>query len=274
MSASTSTISGRAPIESVVSNRWVSSLSSRMRRAGSESATCRAISEPIEPPAPVMSTRLPASSRRTASRSVTTSRRPRRSSISRSRTSRIDTPSPTVFANPGTIRSATPAASEALAVWRTSSFVTELIARTAWCARWRFATAGRSSIPPSMRRPMNDRPWRRTSSSRTATGTRPARGLRSMSRTRAAPASPEPITTTRRPDVVSPVPRRKENSLAWNRTAPIPAMAARGPKTSIETGMRSSPAITEAATSSTIVVRPAQTSRFASWTLAWRQNMP
>ena len=65
--------------------RWVSSWSRSTTSAGSKLATWREISEPMEPPAPVISTRLPASERRTASRSVATWVRPRRSSMRGSR---------------------------------------------------------------------------------------------------------------------------------------------------------------------------------------------
>ncbi len=72
-----------------MSCRWVSSWSRSSSWAGLNSATCRAISEPIDPPAPVMRTRWPARDRRTALRSVLTVVRPRRSSMRGSRAWRI-----------------------------------------------------------------------------------------------------------------------------------------------------------------------------------------
>ena len=59
MSARTTSIGQVSHSAVWMSWRCVSSLSSRMSDAGSNSATCRAISEPIDPPAPVIITRRP-----------------------------------------------------------------------------------------------------------------------------------------------------------------------------------------------------------------------
>ena len=70
--------------------RWVSSWSSMTRTSGPKPDTCRQISDPMDPPAPVTRTRRPSSAFLTAAKSVTTSRRPRRSSIRGSRADRTD----------------------------------------------------------------------------------------------------------------------------------------------------------------------------------------
>ena len=66
---------------------------------------------------------------------------------------------------------------------------------------------------------MSDRPWPRPSSSKTATGTSPAIGVRSISRMASAPASRLPMTATRRP--TRWVPRCQANSREWKRRAPM-----------------------------------------------------
>ena len=78
-------------------------------------------------------------------------------------------------------------------------------------------------------------PCLRGSSSTKQTGTSPLPGLVSICRARAAPVSPAPTRTTRRPDWPSST-RRREKSRDWNRTAPISrvaraaaAMTVRGP---------------------------------------------
>ena len=62
MSASTWTAVG-GEVVAATSCRWVSSWSRSSSAPGRSSATCRAISEPIEPPAPVMRTRRPRTAR-------------------------------------------------------------------------------------------------------------------------------------------------------------------------------------------------------------------
>ena len=83
-------------------------------RTATHWATWRAISEPIEPPAPVMRTRLPRRSAVTAARSVETCVRPSRSSMRRSRTSLRVTFPPTSSAGVGSTRIARPAVAAAL----------------------------------------------------------------------------------------------------------------------------------------------------------------
>ena len=68
---------------------------------------------------------------------------------------------------------------------------------------------------------MTDSPWARGSSSKTATGTRPAPGLRSISRMAAAPVSRLPMTATRSPIRLEP--RCQANRREWNRSTPCPA---------------------------------------------------
>ena len=77
-----------------------------------------------------------------------------------------------------------------------------------------------SSIEPTTGTPTMERPWARLSSSNTATGTRPAPGLRSISRMAAAPASRLPTTATRRPTRLAP--RCQANSREWKRRTPMP----------------------------------------------------
>ena len=98
-----------------------------------------------------------------------------------------------------------------------------------------------SSIEPTTGTPSMERPWARVSSSNTATGTRPAPGLRSISRMAAAPASRLPTMATRSPTRREP--RCQANSLEWKRRTPIPAVANMQPTTMTATGTCSTPAM-------------------------------
>ncbi len=82
------------------------------------------------------------------------------------------------------------------------------------------AASGMSSMDPTTGTPSMDSPWARASSSNTATGTRPAPGLRSISLMAAAPASRLPTTATRSPTRREP--RCQANSLEWKRRTPMP----------------------------------------------------
>ena len=70
-----------------------------------------------------------------------------------------------------------------------------------------------------------------------ATGTKPAPGLRSISRMAAAPASRLPITATRRPRRFDP--RCQAKSLEWKRITPIPDAANMQPTTTTNGGTSS-----------------------------------
>ncbi len=158
MSASTTSGSATPCSPYTVSWRWVSSWSSSTSCAGPNSATWRAISEPIQPPPPVTSTRRPCSSWRTGSRSMSTCSRPSRSSMLRSLISRRrgmpwthdDDSRSTRTGIVGRLGGVGDAAGRPGA------------APTAWPAgsggrRGRSTISGSSSIPPAMRTPWIER---------------------------------------------------------------------------------------------------------------------
>ena len=224
-----------------VSCRCVSSRSSSRSWPGLNLATWRAISEPIDPPAPVMRTRRPARECSTASRSVETEVRPRRSSICGSRAWRTATcrgRAATMSRTEGSTFMGTPAASAADRA-RSTSFGSGsgMASSTCWIMK-RGAVAGMSSTAPMTGTPMSERPCSWTLSSKTATGTRPAPGLRIISRTAAAPASRLPITPTRSP--VRRAPRCQANSREWKRSAPMAMVRKANPMMTTGTGTRSS----------------------------------
>ena len=254
--------------------RCVSSWSRSRTEAGSNRTICRAISAPIDPPAPDTRTRRPRTIAATASRSVVTCCRPSRSSICRSRMSLAVTRPPTVSRIEGRTRRVTSAFSQSAATSRTTSLVAAGIVNRTCCTRRRRTRAGMADRLPRTGTPCNDSPSFFGSSSTMPTGTRPSEGLRRRSLRTMDPASPAPTSRTRL-DSVSAVRRRKPNNRLWNRTAPKPMTERVAPRITTESGTRRLPLNHRAVTSMTTPAKnPASTTRRASCTLAYRHIWP
>ena len=151
------------------SNRWVSSWSTRVRRAGSKADDLAASSKPIEPPPPVTRTRRPQIAHDGVEVGVDLGR-PSRSAISMSRTSCSETWRPSSSEGGGTMLRPMPSSSPHIAATlRTSSASARAIASTARVAPVDSTISGSWSMPPSTGIPMARRPRRRTLSSTSPT---------------------------------------------------------------------------------------------------------
>ena len=176
---------------------------------------------------------------------------------------------------PGRIFIETPAISDARSARSTSSGAGEgMASSTCWMVK-RLAASGMSSIVPTTGTPRRERPCALESSSNTATGTRPAPGLRSISRMAAAPVSRLPITATRSPTRLEP--RCQANSREWNRRTPMPAAENVQPTTTTMGGTSSTRRVRptgQNAISTHSVTAADSMSWRASSAPAWRQMRP
>ena len=271
---SASTVSNRPWSPSAASCRCVSSWSSITSRSGSSAATCLAMTEPIDPPAPVTRTLRPRIRSRTGAGSSWTWARPRRSSIPRSRTSRSDRCPFTQAVVGGSTRTGTSASPTRSATRRATSGRSG-IASSTWCTSRSRMTRGRSPITPTTGTPSSARRRSRGSSSTSATGTRPACGLCCISRTAAAPLVPAPDDGDPQPGVAHALPECAGRRTGGSGSARVPGAPSPppAPRRSTTSGTLGSPR-PKIGTSTTAVVTADSAMRRASSMLACCQVRP
>ena len=179
--------------------RCVSSWSSSTSSAGPKRATWRATSAPIQPPPPVIRTRLPCSSVRIGAVSISTCCRPTRSAMSRARMS-VSRGMPWAHDADGrSTRTGMSASSATSAILCTSVASAPVMASRIWLMAWSTIASGRSSIPQTIGTPWMVRQRSDESSSTTISGTRPIAVDCCISRIADAPACPAPTMATRVP---------------------------------------------------------------------------
>ena len=175
-----------------MSNRANSARSTRRMRAGRNRATCRASSEPIEPPAPVTMTVLPSRNSFTDSRSSTTGLRPSRSSTLTSRIRLTFTRPSSTSEMPGAMRTLTGTFWQSSISRRISARLICAIVMTT-CSMPRARTiCPRSRVVPRTGSPCRTIPCLEASSSRKPWTSSSVSSRPSISRAAARPNSPAP----------------------------------------------------------------------------------
>ena len=193
--------------------------------AGPNREIWRASSEPIEPPAPVTSTRRPAICSAIAEVSSTTGRRPSRSSTLTSRRSFAVGRLPMISLSGGSVSTSSPASVA-------SSVSSRIVPAAAWgrammrvSASAAAATAAMSLRLPRTRTPSTRSRALRGSSSSRATGWKVVTASRMRFRVSSRPASPAPKTIARRAPVAGVACSRVRHERMTNRAVNITSMA-------------------------------------------------
>ena len=169
---STTNTSGKVVRISISKNiRGFSARSIRHNISGPKPAIWRTSSEPTEPAAPVINTRLPPMNFRIASVSRLAEGRPNKSVASNSLTRPIFTPFPATLGSLGSILNGIPAWSQNWTNDNLWTWEADGIAITAMSTLWLWTTAEISSHRPAMGTPKMDVPHLPGSSSTKATGT-------------------------------------------------------------------------------------------------------
>ncbi len=222
---------GRRRACRAVSCRWVSSWSSRSSCAGPKPATWRAISEPIEPPAPVISTRRPceqAAHRVEVGLDLLAAEQVVDAEVAD--VARSDPAADDLLRPAAAPAAATPASSREVGRPADRRRVTR------WARRGSPGAASclRHDAPAGRRR--RRRPGRRGRRGRACagrrractTGTSPPRGRGACRGPARPPASPAPRTATREPGAARLSRRLNANRRDWNRMAPSSMVTASG----------------------------------------------